>query len=167
MAVADLVGAAVGVLLLILVAYILVGSTLSTAEIVTNAQKAVTLQEQTQLRTDFAINNITTATIIDGNNDYAFNCTIKNTGKEIISDFQHMDVIAYDGLTIFQLYTFNSDNEVVIPGTWTIVDKGNEIIHKSELDPGESYTIMVTTSGISPYWFQITTANGAFASNLL
>jgi len=55
MAVADLIGAAVGVMLLVIVAYLLVGSTLSTAEIVTNAQKAVALQEQTQLRTDFTI----------------------------------------------------------------------------------------------------------------
>ncbi len=55
MAVADLIGAAVGVLLLVLVAYILVGSTLSTAEIVSNAQKDLTLHDEARLHTDFII----------------------------------------------------------------------------------------------------------------
>ena len=86
MAVADLIGAAVGVMLLVIVAYLLVGSTLSTAEIVTNAQKAAALQEQTQLRTDFSLENITTE------NSF-INCTIHNTGKEVISDFKHMDAV--------------------------------------------------------------------------
>jgi archaeal flagellar protein FlaF len=162
MAVADLLGAVVGVLLLVIVAYMLVGSTLSTAEIVTNAQKSVALQEQTQVRTDFSI--------IEANkeDDSNFNCTINNTGKEIISDFRHMDVIVYDSSTRdYQVYTYNPDKDLVIPGTWKIVDQGTDIIHHSELDPGESYRILVTTSGISPYWFQITTGNGVYASKLL
>ncbi|MEN6396647.1 MAG: hypothetical protein ABFC78_09215 [Methanoregula sp.] len=165
MAVADLIGAAVGVLLLVIVAYMLVGSTLSTAEIVTNAQKAVTLQEQTQLRTDFTITEFSEVTQVD--NDYTFNCTISNTGKEIISDFRHTDVIVYDGTNDYQLCTYNPDKDVVIPGTWTILDTGNETIHLSELDPGETYQVMVTTSGISPYWFQINTGNGVYASKPL
>ena len=164
MAAADLIGAAVGVLLLVIVAYMLVGSTLSTAEIVTNAQKAVTLQEQTQLRTDFTITGVTGVTPVTGG--YMFNCTINNTGKEIISDFRHMDVVVY-GDNDYQLCTYNPNKEGVIPGTWTILDKGTETIHLSELDPGEAYQIMVTTSGISPYWFQINTGNGVYASKLL
>ncbi|MFA6363554.1 hypothetical protein [Methanoregula sp.] len=162
MAVADLIGAAVGVLLLVIVAYMLVGSTLSTAEIVTNAQKAVTLQEEMRLRTDFTIPE--TSEVIPVEGGYTFNCTINNTGKEIISDFRHMDVIVYDGTNNYQLDTYST---VAGPGTWTIIDKGNEIIHLSELDPGESYLIQVTTSGISPEWFQITTGNGVYASKLL
>lgn len=161
MAVADLIGAAVGVLLLVIVAYMLVGSTLSTAGIVTNAQKAMTLQEQTQLRTDFTIVEATKE------DESTFNCTINNTGKEIISDFRHMDIIVYGRSTNdYQLYTYS---DVVSPGTWTIVDRGNEVIHRSELDPGESYRIQVTTSGIGilPYWFQITTGNGVYASKML
>jgi flagellar protein FlaF len=165
MAVADLIGAAVGVLLLVIVAYMLVGSTLSTAEIVTNAQKAVTLQEQTQLRTDFTITQVTGASLVNVN-DYTFNCTINNTGKEIISDFQHMDIIVYTRDTqVYQLCNYST--EISRPGTWTILDKGSETIHLSELDPGEAYQVMVTTSGISPYWFQINTGNGVYASKPL
>lgn len=160
MAVADLIGAAVGVLLLVIVAYVLVGSTLSIAETVTNAQKAAALQEQTQLRTDFSIINATTEHGSD------INCTIKNTGSEIISDFKHMDVIVYDSGTMdYQLYPYSSKPD--ISGTWTITEKGDDIIHPSELDPGEEYRIEVYTDGPSPYWFQITTANGIYASKFL
>jgi flagellar protein FlaF len=159
MAVADLIGAAVGVLLLVIVAYLLVGNTISTAEIVTNAQKSVTLQEQAQLRTDFTI----TGPILDQS---GFNCMINNNGTEIISDFTHMDVIVYDNTSKnYQLYPYNSGN---VTGTWTIISYGNDVIHSHELDPGESYTIEVmTTSGTSPYWFQITTGNGVYASDFL
>jgi len=157
MAVADLIGAAVGVLLLVIVAYLLVGSTISTAQIVTTAQKSVTLQEQVQLRTDFTITDATPG--LSG-----FNCTIKNTGTEIISDFTHMDVIVYDNSSNnYQLYTYNGNGEST--GTWTISSYGNEVIHAHELDPGESYILQVTTStGTSPSWFQITTGNGVYAS---
>ena len=160
MAVADLIGAAVGVLLLVIVAYVLVGSTLSIAETVTNAQKAAALQEQTQIRTDFSIINATTE-----NGSY-INCTISNTGSEIISDFKHMDVIVYDsGTGDYQLYPYSSIPG--ISGTWTITEKGDDIIHPSELDPGEEYRIEVYTEGPSPCWFQITTANGIYASKFL
>ncbi len=43
MAVAELIGATVGVIILVLVAYVLVGSTLSTAQTVAEAQKDLTL----------------------------------------------------------------------------------------------------------------------------
>jgi len=158
MAVADLIGAAVGVMLLVIVAYLLVGSTLSTAEIVTNAQKAVALQEQTQLRTDFTIGEV----IPEGAN---INCTINNTGKEIISDFKHMDIIVYFPSTGYQVYPYSTTEGV--PGTWTIIDRGQEIIHPSELDPGETYRILIETTGDSPAWFQITTGNGVYDSRLL
>jgi archaeal flagellar protein FlaF len=159
MAVADLIGAVVGVLLLVIVAYLLVGSTLTTAEIVTSAQRSAAMQEQTQMRTDFTI------TDVNRENDSVFNCTINNTGKEIISDFSHMDVLVYDSnINDYQLYAYS---KVVKPGTWTIIDQGTDVIHHSELDPGESYRIEVTTSGISPYWFQITTGNGVYASKFL
>jgi flagellar protein FlaF len=160
MAVADLIGAAVGVILLVIVAYLLVGSTISTAEIVTNAQKTAIMQEEMQMRTDFTIVGATITSDPSG-----FNCTINNTGNEIISDFTHMDIIVYDSSSRnYQLYTYSKTGD---PGTWKIVNKGNDIIHTNELDPGESYIIQVTTSGISPHWFQITTGNGVYASEFL
>ncbi|MFY9750119.1 MAG: hypothetical protein WAK75_06340 [Methanoregula sp.] len=162
MAVGDLIGAAVGVILLVIVAYLLVGSVISTALVVSNAQKSATLLEENQLKTDFTI----VQTGLEQDSQYStidINCTITNTGNEVISDFTHMDIIVYDtGTNDFQLYTYSS--ALGAPGTWTIVDKGSDVIHSSELDPGNTYRILVRTTGTSPAWFQITTGNGVYAS---
>jgi flagellar protein FlaF len=164
MAVADLIGATVGVILLVIVAYMLVGSVISTAEIVINAQKSVTLQEESQLRTDFTIGEVS----VEPDSQISFtdiNCSITNTGKETISDFTHTDIIVYDNSSNnYQLYTYNKSGN---PGTWQITYMPPDGIHYSELDPGETYQILVRTSGISPHWFQITTGNGVYASEFL
>lgn len=108
MAVGDLIGAAVGVILLVIVAYLLVGSVISTALVVSNAQKSATLLEENQLKTDFTI----VQTGLEQDSQYStidINCTITNTGNEVISDFTHMDIIVYDtGTNDFQLYTYSS-----------------------------------------------------------
>jgi len=159
MAVADLIVAAVGVILLVIVAYLLVGAVISTSQIVTNAQKSATLLEENQLKTDFSITN---ATITDASD---FICTLDNTGNEPISDFTHMDVIVYDkSSNTYNLYPYSTS---AIPGTWNIVSQGNDLTHPSELYPGNSYIIKVMTTGSSPYWFQITTGNGVYASAFL
>ncbi|MEN6443412.1 MAG: hypothetical protein ABFC71_06655 [Methanoregula sp.] len=159
MAVADLIGAAVGVLLLVLVAYVLVGSTLSTAEIVSNAQKDLTVQNEARLHTDFSIYNPTW----NGTN---ITCYINNTGNEIIGDFQHMDIVVNDvSANDYSLYTYIKDPAPAeAPGYWTIVDRGRDDIHPFLLDPGESYRIMIKTS-TTPTWFQITTSNGVYDSS--
>jgi flagellar protein FlaF len=160
MAVGDLIGAAVGVILLVIVAYLLVGAVVSTAQIVTSAQKSATLLEENQLKTDFSITNAT----MTGTSD--FMCTIDNTGNVPISDFTHMDVIVYDSNSnTYNLYPYSTSSQST--GTWTIVSQGNDVIHGSELYPGNAYIIEVMTTGTSPYWFQITTANGVYASAFL
>lgn len=162
MAFADLIGAAVGIMLLVIVAYLLVGSTISTAEIVTNAQKAATLQDQVQLRTGFTISDVYA-------DQSTINCTVRNTGSEIISDFTHMDFIVYDRNTTagYTIYPYRPYSNGVIAGTWTIIPSGNEVIHLSELDPGESYKFQVITVGTDPSWFQITSGNGVYESKFL
>jgi len=161
MAVADLIGAAVGVILLVIVAYLLVGSVISTAQIVTAAQKSATLLEEQQLKTDFTITN---TSMIDSTD---FSCTINNTGNMGISDFTHMDVIVYDSNSnTYTLYPY-SPSPTPITGTWGIVNTGSDVIHHLELYPGNSYIIEVMTTGSSPYWFQITTGNGVYASAFL
>jgi len=161
MAVADLIGAAVGVILLVMVAYLLVGSVLSTSQIVTNAQKSATLLEEQQLKTNLAIEE----PAITGDSQYStidINCSILNTGTIVISDFTHMDVIVYDNSTNqFQLYPYSSSGS---PDTWTITNRGSNTIHSLSLDPGAQYQILVRTSGSSPSWFQVTTGNGVYAS---
>jgi archaeal flagellar protein FlaF len=154
-AVAGIIAAAVGVMLLIVVGYVVVGATLTTAETVTNAQKDVTLQNEMRLGTAIVI----TDTIHSSSN---ITSNITNTGTEIISDFRHMDVIVYDtGSNDYQVCTYDPGGN---PGTWDITNRYQDFIHPSELDPGEKYQIQVATKGSSPYWFQITTGNGVYAS---
>jgi flagellar protein FlaF len=164
MAVADLIGAAVGVILLVIVAYLLVGSVISTAQIVTSAQKSATLLEEQQLKTDFTITN---PSMIDSTD---FSCTINNTGNMVISDFTHMDVIVFDNSSnsnIFTLYPYNPTGNPE-PGTWTIINNQDQYgFHQPELYPGNSYIIEVMTTGSSPHWFQITTGNAVYASAFL
>jgi flagellar protein FlaF len=155
MAVAGIIAAAVGVMLLIVVAYVVVGATLTTAETVSNAQKDLTLQNEMRIRTAFTITDPQNSSSIISSN-------ISNIGTEIISDFNHMDVIVYDsGSNDYQVCTYDSSGT---PGTWYITNHYQDFIHPYELDPGEKYQIRVTTQGSSPKWFQITAGNGVYAS---
>ena len=89
MAAAGIIGTAVGVILLIVVAYVVVGATLTAAETMSNAQKDVTLQNQMRIGTAFTISDqIYNNSIIYTN--------VTNTGTEIIRDFNHMDILVYN-----------------------------------------------------------------------
>ena len=155
MAVAGIIAAAVGVMLLIVVAYVVVGATLTTAETVSNAQKDLTLQNEMRIRTAFTISDPkANSSIITSN--------VSNIGAEIISDFDHMNVIVYDtGSNDYQVCTYNASGT---PGTWNVTNFYQDFIHPSELDPGEKYQIRVATKGSSPKWFQITAGNGVYDS---
>ena len=157
MAAAGIIGTAVGVILLIVVAYVVVGATLTAAETVTNAQKDVTLQNQMRIGTAFTITDqIYNNSIIYSN--------VTNTGTEIIRDFNHMDILLYNNESdTYQNCIYNT----TISGTqctWEISEHYQDYIHPSELDPGEKYQFRVNTRGFSPDWFQITSGNGVYAS---
>lgn len=162
MAAGEIVGAAVGVLLLVIVAYILVGSTLSTAEIVASAQKDLTIQNEARLRTNIVIPNKS----LEAD---AINFSVQNTGNEMISDFAHMDILSSDSVTggTFQYYTYDS-TKAGIPGTWYInrFDPADNI-HPNILDPGETIWCIAKFSGNTPKWLQVTTANGVYASGYI
>jgi flagellar protein FlaF len=157
MAAAGIIGTAVGVILLIVVAYVVVGATLTAAETVSNAQKDVTLQNQMRIGTAF--------TITDGiHNSSIIYTNVTNTGTEIIRDFNHMDILVYDNVSAdYRICTYDTTGSGT-PGTWYISDYYQEFIHPSELDPGEKFQFRVNTQGTSPEWFQITAGNGVYAS---
>ena len=163
MAVAEIIGAAIGVLLLVIVAYMLVGSVLSTAEIVTTAQKDLTLQDEARMRTSFIISEKT---------GYSTNFTYKisNNGSGIISDFKHVDVLVGDSNGDYFIYPWDDSRGTEgTKGTWQILERSPDVIHPYELDPGETFTIRVTTRDdqSTPAWFQMTTGNGVYASAYL
>jgi flagellar protein FlaF len=165
MAVAEIVGAAVGILLLIIVAYIVVGSTLTAAETVSNAQKDLTLQHEARLQTCFVITDKNKS----GN---LINISITNTGNEVISDFSHMVIFTHtDGDAQGYRDLTYEGSSCGVEGTWCV--PGNlgivpDMIHPNQLDPGEKMWIMATSpTGSSPDWCQVTSGNGVYATAYL
>lgn len=164
MAVAEIIGAAVGVLLLVVVAYVLVGGTLSTAETVVAAQKDLTHLQEVRLRTSLTITDHS----INGSQ---IDFHIINNGNEPIDDLQQMDVFSYnntDPYTGYYKYFYeNSGNE----GTWYIPGNGfeNDNIHPGQLDPGVKVWIVMIPSSSEPWYYpkpdniQVTTSNGVSA----
>lgn len=159
MAVSEIIGAAVGVILLVIVAYVVVSGTLFAAETMANTQKDLTIQQEARMRTALSLTDLANST----SQPYIVFANITNTGTEIISDFKHMDVIVYDNEHgEYEVCTYDPD--VATRGHWKINDDYGEFIHPNELDPGEVYQIEITTVANEPKWFQITTANGVYAS---
>jgi len=155
---AEIIGTAIGVLLLILVGYLLVGSTLSSAEIVASAQKDMTLQNEARLRTDITI-------FKPGVYGSSFNFSLNNTGNEVIGDFPHMDIFSYDSSSGYQRYTYDPSGTGG-QNNWTIVKFDRDFVHPSMLDPGEAMWISVTYSG-TPISIVVSTSNGVYASTQL
>jgi flagellar protein FlaF len=162
MAVAEIIGAAVGVLLLIIVAYVVVGSTLTAAETVSNAQKDITLLNEARLRTSISLNRSEIS-----NTTSVLDFSVTNTGNEIISDFNHMDLYTWDdSATGYKYYTYDKYIQGT-PGTWSIIQIENDIIHPNSLDPGEKMWIRVNFIGVKPRWIQLTTSNGVTAQTTI
>ncbi|MCK9581951.1 MAG: hypothetical protein M0Q92_16090 [Methanoregula sp.] len=159
MAVAEIIGAAVGVLLLVVVAYVLVGGTLTAAETMATAQKDITLLNEARLRTCILI---TVPEINDDTNSLNFNVT--NNGNEIISDLPHMDVFSFNKTKKEYIrYPYDTTGSV---GTWLDSIYENDYIHKNELDPGVNMTVKVAFYPDSrPDNIQIITSNGVSASS--
>ena len=161
MAVAEIIGTAIGTMLLIIVAYLLVGNVLSTAEVVSNAQKDLTLLSEMRLHTDLSITSVE----VSGN---AINLTVRNTGTEIISDFPHTDVFVYTfGGYGYSEYLYNATDKE-LPSSWSKYIL-NDYVHPGELDPGESMYVMAYYPGATPDRFEvgICTSNGIYASTIV
>ena len=156
MAVAEIIGAAIGVMMLVIVAYVLVGSVLTAAEVVNNAQKDLTLLNEARMRTDISIYP-SSARILEPNLTFCLN----NTGSEIIRDFTQMDVFSTNS-TGMQHYT--TGNGV---GYWTSIQFDRDFVHPGMLDPGEAVWINATYVGEKPATVLITTGNGVYTSTTI
>ena len=161
MAVAEIIGTAIGTMLIIIVAYLLVGNLLNTAEVVSNAQKEMTLLQESRLHTDLSITNVT----VSGN---VINLTVENTGTETISDFPHTDIFVYNlGGAGYSEYLYNA-SVTTLPYSWSgsII---NAYVHPGELDPGESMYVNAYYPGSIPFTFRvgICTNNGVYASTIV
>ena len=144
--------------MLVVVAYILVGGTLTAAETVANAQKDLTAMNEVRLHTDLTLNKSEISVKGSG-----LNFSVTNTGNEVISDFNHVDVYTYDNVNPGYEHYIYDDQDTRAAGTWAILRIDNDYMHPNQIDPGERAWIMAVFSGSTPVWVQISTSNGVNA----
>jgi flagellar protein FlaF len=152
MAAASLVATALGIILLLVTGYVLVGGALTSSQVVMEAQKDMTAAQVEMLGTGMEIQGVSTSPLY---------IQVLNSGNVPILDFEHIDVFLLppDAVPIRLHYSpSGGDNTwqgMIIPIT--------DIIHKNQWDPGEELNISVTYTGSAPRAVQITTANGVSA----
>jgi len=153
MAGGEIIGAAVGILMLIIVAYLVVGSTLSTAELVTNTQKEVTQQNEARLNTNIRILD---SDVVSGK----LYLNVTNTGNEIIGNFKNMDFYVTNPGMAPSYYSFSNTTTAI-----TLSDGSPESIHLNLLDPGEVLRVQIEgTSAVAGSEVMVVTSNGVAGS---
>jgi archaeal flagellar protein FlaF len=150
MAFASVLTSAIGILLLIITAYVLVGGTLATTETVVNAQTDMAALHVKMLGTSIKIES----TNVSG--PATLDISVRNTGSEPIIDLVHMDVLLMSAGTPPVLYTKDSG--------WRLDSISPDTVHPQQWDPGEVLNMTVTYTGAGPDWVQVTTGNGAYTS---
>jgi len=158
MAAASLVATAFGIIIILVTAYILAGSTLATSEVVTTAQKDMTEIQLKMLGTSLEIGeppaNLTSPLSI----------TLSNTGNEPIRDFENMEVYLFFPGTGPALYKYSPGGG---DGWWTD-SRSLGYFYPTQWDPGETMTMIITYSEPPPpLEIQVTTPNGVSARRVL
>ena len=158
MAAASLVATAIGIVLLIVTAYVLVGGTLTATETLMNAQSEMTDTRTRMLGTSVTItgwNGTVNPLLLD----------VENTGSEAIMDLEFMDVfLLHDATPIRYPYS-----ESGLTGSWSSVSISPDLIHPGQWDPNETLHIQVQYEAGSPVpvWAEVVTGNGAVDSTYL
>ncbi|MGD1004068.1 MAG: hypothetical protein ABR887_01455 [Methanoregulaceae archaeon] len=164
MPIGELIGAAIGIMLLIIVAYVVVGSVLVTTQISLSAQRDVAWQNEARLNTQMIISNKSS----EGTNVYL---TVNNTGNEIISDFSHMYIISSTNCNPVPFFYNFSTSGTINPWNWNIsriyAGAFPESQHIGMLDPGEEMDIWYQFTPCTPstnVYVTVVTGNGATIS---
>ena len=162
MAVGEIIGAAIGILMLIVVAYLVVGSTLSTADMIVSTQKDVTSQNEIRMNTGMTIKPYYSPNPAKN----SFNFSLNNTGSETIGDFSHFDLFSADSSSSdYSRYTYDLSGGAA--GEWTIERIDRDYVHPRMLDPGEAMWVCATYTGNAPVWVLVATGNGVTAAAAL
>ena len=153
MGAASLIATAVGIFLIVLAAYVLVGGIVTSAEMVSAAQKTLSEREAARIHTVVEIINGT----VVSTSRLAF-IEVKNTGSETITDIDDMEVyLMQDSAPVFYSN---------VSGDWTCTIRPDRINPKI-LDPDEVMNISVTYIGPDPAWAKVVTPNGVYDSAYL
>jgi flagellar protein FlaF len=153
MSAGPLVASGVGILLLVVTAYVLIGGTLSTTEVMAEAQSNLVAYQEARMRTAIEIQE----TVIDNQTLYV---KVKNTGSESIVDFPSIDVyLQVEGEPVYVPYGTDLNH-------WSKVSIEPDGVHPGQIDPGETLTISITYAvGVTPpTWVQVVTPNGVTGS---
>jgi archaellum component FlaG (FlaF/FlaG flagellin family) len=155
MAGADVIGAAICITLLVLVSYVVVGSIMTTAGVVSNTQNDMALSQEQRAGT--SIN------IIEANHrpsSHRFDFQIQNTGNQIIN-YTKLEVIV----------TWDSDAPVFYKNgngysrTWYCLSITPDTTNPTYLDPGEVLVGRIYDGmDVPPDGFGVVTPNGIIDS---
>jgi len=146
MSAGPLIASGIGILLLVTVAYILIGGTLVTTEVMVEAQSNLATYQEARMRTAIAVQN---TSIVDS----TLFVEVENTGSEPVVGVPSIDV-----------YLQSEGVPVYVPfGNWSKVSITPDEVHPGELDPGETLNLSVTYD-IIPTWVQVVTPNGVSGS---
>lgn len=156
MAAASLVATAFGIIVIIVTAYVLAGSTLVTSEVVSTAQKDMT---EIQLRMLGTSVQYVGSSLSPG----IVYIELENNGREPIRDYRYMDVFIDDEISR-EWFRF-SYNDYPQVGSWRVEEIRNDLIYPNQWDPGEIINISVMYTGISPSSFRVATPNGVTLSH--
>ncbi|GLI46159.1 flagellar protein FlaF [Methanoculleus bourgensis] len=154
MSAGPLVASGIGILLLVVTAYVLVGGTLATTEVMVEAQSNLAMYQEARMRTAIEIQN---TTIVDNE---TLSVEVKNTGSEPVVDIQLIDVYINNGnAPVYVPYKKEGGNY------WNSTGIDPDHIHPGQLDPGETLTLRVPyEKDAQPTWVQVVTPNGVSSS---
>ncbi|MDT8357390.1 MAG: hypothetical protein RQ758_02680 [Methanomicrobiaceae archaeon] len=154
---AALVATAIALVLLLITAYVIVGGTLATAQVVSLAQDDKVDRQETRIHTSISI----TGTALSDTNPELY-VLVENTGSETITDLAHMDVLLISRAEPVY-YPSGSGS-----GTWSVVEIIPDQVHPGALDPDEVMNISVRyVSPDSPFWVKVITPNGVYDSSYI
>jgi archaellum component FlaG (FlaF/FlaG flagellin family) len=183
MAGTDVIGTAICIALLVVVAYVVAGSIMTTAAMVYNSQNDMNMQTEERLNTAIQFSDIMGVGFSDwpelgfnfnpSDSTYTLHFHVKNTGLETIRNFTCMDVFVAQSGGAPVLYKFNANSVDSIGNpcgdangkTWNYYDIVPDDMNPAMLDPGEELSIDICKFGTSPthYMLGATTPNGVSA----
>ncbi len=153
MAAASLVATALGIILILVTGYVLVGGALTSSEVVMAAQKDMTASQVEMLGTGMEITDVSPSS----NPVYI---RVTNTGNVPILDFEHVDVFLFQSGAVPARIHYNTAGG---ENTWQKLSINPDVIYQNQWDPGEEMNISVSYTGSLPRAVKITTANGVSA----
>ena len=156
MAAASLIATTVGIILLIVTSYVLVSGTISTSEMVINAQKDMTAIHMNMIGTSLEITNIS-------NTNTSLYVNIINSGNEPILDFDSLDVYLQSVNSAPVLYAYSKTGGA---GHWKKEYIIPDDMHPSQWDPGELLNLSIPT-GILPARICVIAGNGVSAETIV